>query len=103
MIAAHLSLWQDYLHTTFDLAHIGAELTFTVVFDGLVGALLWPLVKRAVKRHDRKEHGLSDGTPLCPCGRKGCTLPWGYHDWSAVAERQPTRVGDWPEFLTDLP
>jgi len=54
--AKHLSLWQDYLHTTFDLAHIGAELTFTLCFDVLVGALLWPLVKRAVRRHDRIEH-----------------------------------------------
>lgn len=35
-------------------AHLLAELTVTAVTDGL----LYPLVRLAVRRHDRKEHSL---------------------------------------------
>lgn len=54
--AKHVSLWTDYVHTQFDPAHLLSELGFTLFFDGIVAALLWPLVKRAVRLHDRKEH-----------------------------------------------
>lgn len=54
--AKHLSLWQDYVQTQFDPAHLLSELGFTLFFDGVVGALAWPLVKRAVRLHDRKAH-----------------------------------------------
>lgn len=47
MIAAE-TYW-SVLHSP---AHLLAELTVTAVTDGL----LYPLVRLAIKRHDRKEH-----------------------------------------------
>lgn len=46
----------EYLHVITDPAHVLAELTFIVVFDVIIGALLWPFVKRAVRNHDRRWH-----------------------------------------------
>lgn len=39
-----------------DSAHWEFEIFLMLIFDGLVGALAWPLIKRAVRRHDRKKH-----------------------------------------------
>ncbi len=48
----------EYLHIVSDPAHILAELTYIALFDIVIGAMLWPLIKRAVRRHDRDEHGI---------------------------------------------
>jgi len=55
--AAHLPLWKDYLQTVLDPAHIGSEITWTILFD----LAIYPLVKRWVRRHDRAVHGGGDG------------------------------------------
>lgn len=55
-VAAHADLWGQFWGTFWDFGHFTTEIAVTVLFDGLVGALLWPLVKRAVRRHDKREH-----------------------------------------------
>lgn len=60
------SLWQEYVSITLDPAHIGAELTFTLLFDLLIVSLLWglifkkmilPRIKRDVHAEIDREHG----------------------------------------------
>jgi len=36
--------------------HWAFELTLMAVFDGVIGLLAWPAIKRAVRRHDAKKH-----------------------------------------------
>lgn len=55
-VARHIGYVKDAWQTTTDPAHLTAELVFTLLFDGLVGAILWPLIKRAVRRHDERSH-----------------------------------------------
>lgn len=61
------NLWQDFLSVAFDPAHILAELFFTIVFDGLVLAVLYqivfkqlilPRLRRDIHRQIDEEHGL---------------------------------------------
>jgi len=61
------NLWQDYLSVALDPAHILAELTFTIVFDGLVIALLWgviwkqwllPKLQKQIHHEFDEEHGI---------------------------------------------
>jgi hypothetical protein len=51
-----LEFWNDYLHVAFDPAHIAGELTFTLVFDGLVLAILVPLFRMAIKNLRKSIH-----------------------------------------------
>jgi hypothetical protein len=53
--------WQEYLSLLQDPAHILLELTMILFFDVIVGMLMWPLVKRAVHRHDIKHHEKEEG------------------------------------------
>jgi hypothetical protein len=60
----HVSLWQDYLNTQFDPAHLLSELGFTVFFDLLVVFVIWGkfLKPRLFKQiHDEldAEHGVT--------------------------------------------
>lgn len=55
-VAPHLGYWQDAWQTTTSPAHITAEVIFTILTDGILGAILIPLIKRAIRRHDRQEH-----------------------------------------------
>jgi predicted Na+-dependent transporter len=50
------SLWTQYVELVTDPAHILLELTLIVVVDLIIGALLWPLFKKWVKRHDKEHH-----------------------------------------------
>lgn len=52
----HLSYLQDAIQTTLDPAHITAEVIFTLITDVLLGLILIPSIKRAIRRHDSKEH-----------------------------------------------
>ena len=59
-------IWQEYLHVQFNPAHIMAELGFTLVFYGLVIALLLPLFRKTVNninntlhRELDEEHGVA--------------------------------------------
>lgn len=54
--AQHLSYLQDAWQTTTSPAHITAEVIFTCITDGLIGLVLIPFIRRAVRRHDRQEH-----------------------------------------------
>ena len=61
-----MNLWHDYLDVALDPAHILAELTFTLIFDGLVIALLLPLFKAAminIKKSLHKELDEEHGIP----------------------------------------
>ena len=55
--SAHLPLWQDYLQTQFDPAHLLSELGFTVVFDFLIGWFFWgKLIKPYLDRRTAQIH-----------------------------------------------
>lgn len=57
------SLWEQYVGLMTDPAHWLMELTLIVLFDILLGVLIWPPVKRVViRRHDAKYAGLDHGT-----------------------------------------
>lgn len=47
---------ETYLDLLSDPAHWAFELTLMLLFDGLLLGLAWPLVKRAVRRHDERHH-----------------------------------------------
>ena len=51
-----MSTFVEYREIVTDPAHVAAELTFVLLFDGLLAGLLWPLAKRAVRRHDERSH-----------------------------------------------
>lgn len=55
-VAAHASRFQQFWGTFWDFGHFTTEIAVTVLFDGIVGAVLWPLTKRAVRIHDRTTH-----------------------------------------------
>jgi hypothetical protein len=38
----------------FDPVHWGFELFLMAIFDGLIGALLWPIIKRHIHRDIRR-------------------------------------------------
>lgn len=52
------------MHETFwtllgDIAHWEFEIFLMVLFDGIIGAILWPFIKQHVKHHldrDKKEN-----------------------------------------------
>lgn len=48
---------ETYWELMKDPSHWLFELTLLALFDGLIGALAWPLVKRWIKTHDRIHHG----------------------------------------------
>jgi hypothetical protein len=61
------NIWQDFLTVAFDPAHILAELFFTIVFDGVIIALLYgvvfkrfilPRLRRDIHRQIDAEHGV---------------------------------------------
>lgn len=54
--AAH-GVWAEYVELVTDPAHLMLEATLVLVIDVLLGALLWPVIRRAVRRHDREVHG----------------------------------------------
>lgn len=49
--------WAEYKHLVTDPAHLGLELTLIIIIDVLIGMLAWPLIKKAVRRHDTRVHG----------------------------------------------
>lgn len=55
------TIFTEYLHVISDPAHILAELTFILAESIVIGAILTPLIKRWVRRHDEKEHGGGGG------------------------------------------
>jgi len=61
------NLWTDFLSVALDPAHILSELAFTIVFDGLVIALLYgvvfkrmllPRLRREIHRDIDAQHGI---------------------------------------------
>lgn len=61
--------WPEYLSLLRDPAHILFELTLMAIFDVGVGIVAWPLVKRAVARHDAKKHSKECDHEEPPWGR----------------------------------
>lgn len=56
--AHHASgLWAEYWEVLTDPAHLLTEATFVLVVDVLVGAVLWPFIRRGIRRHDIEVHG----------------------------------------------
>lgn len=63
------TVWEEYLHVVTDPAHIFAELTFTLVFDGVVIAFLYgvvfkkiilPRLRKEIHKEIDAEHGIED-------------------------------------------
>ena len=50
-------VWQSYLDLVTDPAHLMLEATLIILIDVILVGLCWPLIKRAIKRHDREVHG----------------------------------------------
>ena len=46
----------EYLHIVSDPAHMAAEITFMLLVDVLLLGLVWPFIKRAIRKHDRENH-----------------------------------------------
>lgn len=49
-------IWQEYVSLLQSPGHWLFEITLIIIFDIIIGALLWPLIKKAVHRHDQKFH-----------------------------------------------
>ena len=62
---------ETYLDLMTDPAHLMFEMTLTVVQDVVIGAILWPIIKRATGRFHREldlEHGVTHPVdPGCRC------------------------------------
>lgn len=54
--------WTHYNKFWSDLAevlgpgHVVGEMCFALVFDGAVGFIAWPWIKRMIQRHDKEHH-----------------------------------------------
>lgn len=48
---------ETYTQLMTDPAHLAFEVTLTLIQDVGIGLIAWPLIKRAVRRHDAKKHG----------------------------------------------
>lgn len=46
----------EFMHLLSDPAHMAFEVVSTLLIEGVGATLAWPLIKRAVRRHDRREH-----------------------------------------------
>lgn len=57
---AHESLLEGYLELLQSGPHWMFEITLILIFDVLIGLVLWPLIKKAVHRHDREVHHTDD-------------------------------------------
>lgn len=49
-------VWSEYVHLMSDPAHVAVEVTFILLVDVILLGLLWPLIKRWVRRHDESHH-----------------------------------------------
>lgn len=54
---------ETYTQLMSDPAHLGFEMTLTIIQDVLIGLVLWPLIKRVIRRHDRKTHKIEEEKP----------------------------------------
>lgn len=63
----HVGVLTEYFEVITDPAHIGAELTFIFLETVVIGLILTPLIKRWVKRHDKKYHGVTHETDHSSC------------------------------------
>lgn len=50
------STLQEYLELLQNPAHWMFEITLVIIIDVLLGMVLWPLVKKAIAKHDREVH-----------------------------------------------
>lgn len=50
------ALWEGYFELLQSGPHWLFEITLMLIFDVLIGLILWPLIKKAVRRHDREVH-----------------------------------------------
>lgn len=53
-------LAETYTELMTDRAHLMFEITLTVIQDVGIGLIAWPLIKRAVRKHDNKKHSKKD-------------------------------------------
>lgn len=47
---------ETYLQLMKDPAHWAFEITTMLLIDGVLAGLAWPMIKRAVRSHDKKVH-----------------------------------------------
>lgn len=47
---------ETYLQLMTDRPHLMFEITLTLIQDVGIGLIAWPLIKRAVRRHDERKH-----------------------------------------------
>lgn len=56
------NVWAEYRELVTDPAHLMLEVTLIAVVDGILLGLAWPLVRRAIRKHDREVHGHEKGS-----------------------------------------
>ena len=49
-------LAETYTELLRDPAHWYFELTLIVIFDIIIGAIAWPFIKQAIRKHDERKH-----------------------------------------------
>lgn len=49
-------LSETYIELLKDPAHWAFEITLIVIFDVLLGMVLWPFAKKWLKNHDARKH-----------------------------------------------
>lgn len=72
------AILQGYFELLQSWPHWMFEITLILIFDVIIGLILWPLIKRAVHRHDEEKHA------KCPC--INCNRPEGYNPRTALGE-----------------
>lgn len=50
-------MWHEYFQLLGNGAHWMFELTLIFLFDIIIGLILWPIIKRWIRHHDRTKHG----------------------------------------------
>lgn len=47
----------EFMHMVTDPAHLAFEVFSTLLIEVVGLGLAWPVIKRLVRRHDRRNHG----------------------------------------------
>lgn len=51
-----LILGETFIELTKSTGHWEFEIMLMALFDGLIGALAWPLFRKWLKKHDERKH-----------------------------------------------
>jgi hypothetical protein len=81
------SVWHQYVDLLGSAPHWLLEITIMLVFDVLIGLLLWPAVKRWIARHDDEHH---HGHTSHGSTTRLLDAPVSGHEWQGLEARGST-------------